>query len=45
MKQLEKLREIELFEGKSLDDIFKVIYEQSIDQQNEAMNTFKKIQK
>ena len=43
MKQLEKLREIELFEGKSLDDIFKVIYEQSIDQQNESMNTFKKI--
>ena len=43
MKQLEKLREIELFEGKSLDDIFKVIYEQSIDQQNEAMNTFKKM--
>ena len=42
MKQLEKLREIELFEGKSLDDIFKVIYEQSIDQQNEAMNTFNK---
>ena len=25
MKQLEKLREIELFEGKSLDDIFKTI--------------------
>ena len=43
MKQLEKLREIELFEGKSLDDIFKVIYEESIDQQNEAMNTFKKM--
>ena len=43
MKQLEKLREIELFEGKSLDYIFKVIYEQSIDQQNEAMNTFKKM--
>ena len=43
MKQLEKLREIELFEGKSLDDIFKVIYEQSIDQQHEAMNTFKKM--
>ena len=43
MKQLEKLREIELFEGKSLDEIFKVIYEQSIDQKNEAMNTFKKM--
>ena len=43
MKQLEKLREIELFEGKSLDEIFKVIYEQSIDQQSEAMNAFKKM--
>ena len=43
MKQLDKLKEIELFDGKSLDDIFKVIYEQSIDQQNEAMNTFKKM--
>ena len=43
MKQLEKLREIELFEGKTLDDIFKVIYEQSIDQQTEAMKTFKKM--
>ena len=43
MNQLEKLREIELFEGKSLDDIFKVIYEQSIDQQSEAMSTFKKM--
>ena len=43
MKQLEKLREIELFEGQSLDDIFKVIYEQSIDQQSEAMNAFKKM--
>ena len=43
MNQLEKLREIELFEGKSLDDIFKVIYEQSIDQQKEAMSTFKKM--
>jgi len=43
MKQLEKLREIELFEGKTLDDIFKVIYDQSIDQQTEAMKTFKKM--
>ena len=43
MNQLEKLREIELFEGKSLDDIFKVIYEQSLDQQTEAMKTFKKM--
>ena len=43
MKQLDKLKEIELFDGKSLDDIFKVIYEQSIDQQTEAMNTFKKM--
>ena len=43
MNQLEKLREIELFEGKSLDDILKVIYEQSIDQQSEAMSTFKKM--
>ena len=32
-----------MFEGKSLDDIFKVIYEQSIDQQTEAMKTFKKM--
>ena len=43
MNQLDKLREIELFEGKSLDDIFKVIYEQSLDQQTEAMKTFKKM--
>ena len=43
MKQLEKLKEIELFEGKTLDEIFKVIYEQSVDQQQEAMKTFKKL--
>ena len=43
MSQLDKLRQIELFEGKSLDDIFKVIYEQSLDQQTEAMKTFKKM--
>lgn len=44
MKQLDKLKEIELFDGKSLDDIFKVIYDQSVDQQSEAMRTFKKLE-
>mgnify|MGYP003387779198 CR=1 FL=1 len=44
MKQLDKLKDIELFAGKSLDDIFKVIYDQSVEQQSEAMRTFKKLE-
>lgn len=43
MNNLDKLKEIELFEGKTLDEIFKVIYDQSVDQQHEAMKTFKKL--
>ena len=37
-KHLEKLKDIELFEGKTLDEIFQVIYDMSIEQQKEAMS-------
>jgi len=39
---LEKLKEISLFEGKTLDEIFGVIYSQSLEEREEAMATFKK---
>ena len=39
---LEKLKDISLFEGKSLDEIFNVIYQQSLEEREEAMSTFKK---
>ena len=39
---LEKLKEISLFEGKTLDEIFGVIYSQSLEERTEAMDTFKK---
>ena len=39
---LEKLKEISLFECKTLDEIFGVIYSQSIEERTEAMATFKK---
>ena len=39
---LEKLKDISLFEGKSLDEIFNVIYQQSLEERDEAMSTFKK---
>ena len=39
---LEKLKEISLFEGKTLDEIFGVIYSQSLEEREEAMATFRK---
>ena len=39
---LDRLREIKLFEGKSLDEIFQVIYSQSIEEREEAIVTFKR---
>ena len=39
---LEKLKEIALFEGKTLDEIFEVIYTQSLEEREEAMATFRK---
>ena len=39
---LDRLREIKLFEGKSLDEIFQVIYSQSLEEREEAITTFKK---
>ena len=42
-KHLEKLKDIELFEGKTLDEIFQVIYDMRIEQQKEAMSAFKKL--
>ena len=42
-KHLERLKDIELFEGKTLDEIFQVIYDMSIEQQKEAMSAFKKL--
>ena len=42
-KHLEKLKDIELFEGKTLDEIFQVIYDMSIEDQIEAMSACKKL--
>ena len=39
---LDRLKEIKLFEGKSLDEIFQVIYSQSIEEREEAIVTFKR---
>ena len=39
---LDRLREIKLFEGKSLDEIFQVTYSQSLEEREEAITTFKK---
>ena len=39
---LERLKDISLFEGKSLDEIFNVIYKQSLEEREEAMATFKR---
>ena len=39
---LDRLREIKLFEGKSLDEIFQVIYSQSLEEREEAIVTFKR---
>ena len=39
---LDRLKEIKLFEGKSLDEIFQVIYSQSLEEREEAITTFKK---
>ena len=39
---LDRLKEISLFEGKSLDEIFNVIFKQSLEEREEAMATFKK---
>ena len=39
---LDRLKEIKLFEGKSLDEIFQVIYNQSIEEREEAIVTFKR---
>ena len=39
---LDRLREIKLFEGKSLDEIFQVIYSQSLEEREEAFVTFKR---
>ena len=39
---LDRLKEISLFEGKTLDEIFNVIYSQSLEERAEAMDTFKK---
>ena len=39
---LDRLKEIKLFEGKSLDEIFQVIYSQSLEEREEAIVTFKR---
>ena len=39
---LDKLKDISLFEGKSLDEIFNVIFKQSLEEREEAMSTFKR---
>ena len=39
---LDKLKDISLFEGKSLDEIFNVIFKQSLEEREDAMATFKR---
>ena len=39
---LDRLKEIKLFEGKSLDEIFQVIDSQSLEEREEAIVTFKR---
>ena len=39
---LDRLKEIKLFEGKSLYEIFQVIYSQSLEEREEAIVTFKR---
>ena len=39
---LDRLKEIKLFEGKSLDEIFQVIYSQALEEREEAIVTFKR---
>ena len=39
---LEKLKSIKLFEGKTLDEIFSVIYENSIEERSLALDAFRK---
>ena len=39
---LDRLKQIKLFDGKSLDEIFQVIYSQSIEEREEAIVTFKR---
>lgn len=41
MKVLEALKEIELFDGKTLDDIFRDVFEQSTEERNEAMEALR----
>ena len=39
---LDRLKQIKLFDGKSLDEIFQVIYSQSLEEREEAFVTFKR---
>lgn len=38
---LDKLKSIELFEGKTVDEVFKTIFDYSIEERNAALDTFK----
>lgn len=40
-KGLDKLKSIELFEGKTVDEVFKTIFDYSIEERNAALDTFK----
>tara|TARA_R110000744_G_scaffold9052_3_gene29446 strand:+ start:1160 stop:1597 length:438 start_codon:yes stop_codon:yes gene_type:complete len=39
---IEKLKSIEIFEGKTVDEVFKTIFDFSIEERNEALETFRK---
>ena len=38
---IDKLKSIELFEGKTVDEVFKTIFDYSIEERNAALDTFK----
>jgi hypothetical protein len=42
---IDKLKNIEIFEGKSVDEIFKVIFEYSLEERNAALDTFNEFKK
>ena len=42
---IDKLKNIEIFEGKSVDEIFKVIFVYSLEERNAALDTFNEFKK
>tara|TARA_R110000824_G_scaffold333434_1_gene520031 strand:- start:653 stop:1105 length:453 start_codon:yes stop_codon:yes gene_type:complete len=44
-QSIDKLKNIEIFSGKSVDEVFKTIYDFSVEERTEALNTFKEFKK